>query len=138
MRDRVFVDTNILLRHLLTDDPVLSPPATEFMNRVASGQYLAVLSATVLFETIYVLEKQRRIDRSTIRRDLIAIITLPSVELADTGMYAEVFRRYVERPSLSFADCFHIVLARKLTDGRLATFDEALGEAKGVDWVHPA
>lgn len=52
MSDRVFVDTNILLRHLLRDDPVLSPPPTEFMTRVASGQYMAVLSATVLFETI--------------------------------------------------------------------------------------
>lgn len=44
----------------------------------------------------------------------------------------------VERPNLSFADCFHIVLARKLADGRLVTFDQAAGKSDGIDWIEPA
>ncbi len=63
---------------------------------------------------------------------------MPYVELSDSAIYPEVFRRYVERPALSFVDCFHIVLARKLTDGRLVTFDKAAGKAEGVDWIEPA
>ena len=137
MSERVLVDANILLRHLLGDNALHSPAATRFIAEIAVGSYVAIMSDTVVFETIYVLEKQRGLSRSEIHRQLGEIITTPNVELPDKGMSAEVFRRYVERPALSFADCCHIVLARKLSGGRLATFDKAVGKSEGVDWIEP-
>lgn len=137
MTERRFVDTNVVLRHLLDDNAVQSPAATRFFNAVAVGDYIAVMSDTVLFETIYVLEKQPGITRRHIRRGLGKIIAMPFVDLPDKEVYAEVLRRYTERPALSFADCFHIVLARKLAEGRLVTFDQAAGKAEGVEWIEP-
>lgn len=138
MSERNVVDTNVLLRYLLSDDPVQSVAASAFFGKLASGAVVAVNSDIVLIETIYILEKQRRIDRPVIRRDLIRIITLSSVELPDKRMYAEGSRPYVERPSLSFADCYRIVLARKLAAGRLVTFDGRAGRAEGFAGIEPA
>ena len=124
-------------RHLLADNAAQWSAATRFIAEIALGRYVAVMSATVISETIYILEKQEGQARSDIRRQLGRILTMSYVELPDSEVYAEVFRRYVERSTLSFVDCFHIVRARKLADGRLVTFDKAAGKAEGVEWIEP-
>ena len=137
VRDRLFLDTNVLLRFFLDDIPHQSAAAARLMGRVVTGDVVVVISSTVLLEVVYVLEKRRHLPRLEIRQKLMTLIELSSVELDERGLYVEVFRRYVERSSLSFADCYHIVLARKLAGGCLVTFDRVAGRSEGIEWIEP-
>ena len=51
------IDTNILIRHLLQDDPVQSPKATELIERRLTERNPGFLSPVVLVETAWVLQR---------------------------------------------------------------------------------
>jgi predicted nucleic-acid-binding protein len=51
------VDTNVLVRHLLQDDPLQSPRATEFIEHRLTERNPGFLSTVVLVETAWVLER---------------------------------------------------------------------------------
>ncbi len=49
------LDTNVLLRYLLGDDPVQSPKAAHFLERVLSQQNPGFVSLVTLSEVVWVL-----------------------------------------------------------------------------------
>jgi predicted nucleic acid-binding protein len=58
---RAFLDTNVLLRHLLGDDPGQSSRATVFLERVERRELEVQLADTVVFETVFTLQRQYRL-----------------------------------------------------------------------------
>jgi predicted nucleic acid-binding protein len=58
MSDRVaFLDTNVLLRHIMQDHSDHSVRSTALMVAIEHGQRTVQISDTVVFETAYTLEK---------------------------------------------------------------------------------
>ena len=51
-----FLDTNILLRHLLQDLPDESARATEFIRRIEAGDARVYLSDIVVFEVVFTMK----------------------------------------------------------------------------------
>lgn len=54
----VFLDTNILLRHVLADHPEQSPRATGYLQRVEQGEVITRIAETVVFEAVFTIERQ--------------------------------------------------------------------------------
>ena len=67
-----FVDTNIFLRHLRGDHPDFSPRATAYLDSVERGEVKIRTSDTVVFETVFTLE---RFYRGCINKTLHFIFT---------------------------------------------------------------
>lgn len=132
-----FLDTNIILRHVLSDHPDLSPKATAVIRRIEHGELTVRLTDTVVFEAVFTLEKFYRVPRPQTRQALEPIIALAAVILPDKEKYGTVFELFVERRALSFADCFHIVTAQRLGLAAFITLDRAVGRAVGSMWVDP-
>ena len=77
------IDTNILLRYLLKDDPALSPRALEII--VANDCFV---TRAALTEVVYTLESYYRSPRADIGRALDALLSLQRVSIED-GAVAE-------------------------------------------------
>lgn len=73
------LDTNVLLRFLLGDDPIQSPCAENLMKRLERKKERAELAESVVAETVWVLEKAIGVPRPDIALHLASIIEIPGV-----------------------------------------------------------
>lgn len=81
MEDLSFIDTNILLRHVRQDHLDHSPRASEFIRRIERGEIRAWTADTVVFETVFTLEKLYRLPRAAIRDNLLPVLEFDGIEL---------------------------------------------------------
>jgi predicted nucleic acid-binding protein len=122
MADLPFVDTNILLRHLLADHPDHSPRATAIINQIERHGLQARTSDTVVFESVFVLERSLGRPKRLIRDALLPLINLPGITLPNKRRLALVLSLYVEF-NIPFADAYHAVLAQSEGSGEIISFD---------------
>jgi predicted nucleic acid-binding protein len=127
-----FLDTSVLLRHILNDHSDHSPRATALIVLIESGERVVRISETVVFETAFVLGKTFRMPRELIRDALFPIIELPGIVLPGKRIFTRVFELFLQRPSLSFADCYHLALTESLNLNKIVTFDQAMGRVPGI------
>ncbi|HEY7034622.1 MAG TPA: PIN domain-containing protein [Thermomicrobiales bacterium] len=133
----VFLDTNVLLRHVLADNVDQSPRATAYFERIARGEQSVRISDTVVFETVFTLEKRYRLPRRDIVRVVWPLLTLTGVILPGKHHYRVVFDLYVDRPSLSFADCYHAMLMKRLRLTEIVSFDRGFDRVLGISRTEP-
>jgi predicted nucleic acid-binding protein len=117
-----FLDTNVLLRHLLSDHAVLSPKATAIIRRVEDGGLQVRTSDIVIFETVYTLNRTYRHPRDAITDALLPLIELEGMRLPGKRLYRRVFAIYKEG-RLGLADCYHVALMEQLDINEILSFD---------------
>lgn len=94
-----FLDTNVILRHLLADHPTLSPAAREILRQVEDGELEVWTSDLAIAEIVFVLSNRKtygfaRVAISTTASDrkLTEFGTLRAVET-----YSNLHRQSVRR-----------------------------------------
>jgi predicted nucleic-acid-binding protein len=131
------VDTNVLLRFLLGDDPSQSPKASALFRRASEGKERLLLEDGVLAETIWVLEKYIKVPRLEIARQMALVIAIEGVQ--GTGgrrVILEALATY-GRTVCDFVDC--ILAARsKARKQKVYTFDVTDFRRLDCDWQEPA
>ncbi len=124
----IAVDTNILVRHLMADDPVQTALATEFLENRLSRQNPGLVSVIVLCELSWTLKRvygRSDDDILLVIRELLATPTLV-VE------HAELVGRAIAS-TVSFADALiHLVGAASGCSGTI-TFDRRFARLDGVE-----
>lgn len=126
-----FLDTNIFLRHLRSDDPLLSPKATAIIARIEQGELQVRTSDTVIFETVFTLQRTYKEPRARIAEALLTLLDLPGIVLPGKRHYRSIFALYLTRP-LGFADCYHVVLMERLKLTEILSFDSDLDHIPGI------
>ena len=126
-----FLDTNVLLRHLLADHPEQSPRATAFLARVERGELRVRTADTVIFEVVFVLQRHYRVQKTAIRDQLGALLDLPGIVLPGKRRLRRVFDLYVDL-NLPFADAYHAVLMASWKLSEIATFDREFDRVPGM------
>jgi predicted nucleic acid-binding protein len=126
-----FLDTNIFLRHLRQDDPVLSPKATALFAKIEQGQITVRTSDTAIFEAVFTLQRGYKVAKEQIAEALLPLIELPGIILPGKRAYRKVFARYRQGP-LGFADCYHVVLMERLKTREIFSFDTDFDRVPGV------
>jgi predicted nucleic acid-binding protein len=126
-----FLDTNLLLRHLLGDDPDLSPKATAYLARIQEGEIQVLTADTVVFETVFTLQRQYRRAKSDIRTAVLELLELPGIILPGKRRFRRVFDLYVDS-NLPFADAYHAVLMEQLGITEVASFDRDFDRVPGI------
>jgi|SRR5579884_763590 len=128
---QAFLDTNILLHHLLQDEPSQSPRATAYLARVERGEIEVHTADTVIFETVFTLERTYKRPKVQIRDALLPLLELPGISLPGKRRLRRVFELYVER-NIPFADAYHAVLMEHLDVREIATFDTDFDRVPGI------
>ncbi|HLZ68392.1 MAG TPA: PIN domain-containing protein [Dehalococcoidia bacterium] len=138
MPDHPFLDTNLFLRHLTQDDPVRSRRATALWRRVAGGAEVVETVDTVVFETVFTLQRFYQVGRSDIRDGVLPLLLLRGVRLANKRRYLRAFDLYVSMPALSFADSFHIAVMEQRGLTRMVSFDRAFSRIPTLKRMEPS
>jgi uncharacterized protein len=131
-----FLETNIFLRHLRQDHAEFSPRATALLRRIEQGAVKVRTADTVIFETVFTLERFYKQPKAPIREALLPLIELPGIELPGKRRFRQVFAYYVEQ-NISFADAYHAVLMESLRLTQMVSFDRDFDRISTVQRVEP-
>ena len=119
-----FLDTNILLRHLLNDDPVQSPACLALIAAIENGKEIAWTTNLVVAEIVFVLSNKKTYDlpREAIRERLLHLLRLRGLKLPHKQLYERIFELYTSLP-IDYIDCYHAALLGKQKEPRLYSYD---------------
>lgn len=131
-----FIDTNIFLRHLLGDQSMQSPRATEFFRTIEDRLQKARTTDTVVFEVVFTLERYYKHPKARILDTLLPLLELPGILLPGKKRLRKVFDLYVEL-NLPFADAYHAVLMKHLRLSEIVSFDKDFDRIPGIRRVEP-
>src|SRR4051812_47826423 len=119
----IAVDTNVVVRFLMADDPDQTEVARDC---VAAGIFV---SHGGLMESEWVMRSAYRMDRARIAALLADFLELGSVEVEDRDALLWASDRY--RQGADWADMLHLIASR--AQPSFATFDRSLAGAAGKD-----
>lgn len=111
------VDTNVLVRLVVRDDPDQVRAAEEF---VAKGAWVSHL---VLAETLWVLESVFELSHAQVVRAIEMLLNHRDLTLQDADVVSEALGHYRMRNKVGFSDCLVLEIARKAGHLPIATFD---------------
>ena len=117
-----FLDTNVIVRHLLGDHQEQSPRATAYLRRIEQGEIRVRTADTVIFEAVFTLQRSYGLPRTEIRDALLPLIELPGIVLPGKRRFRRAFDLYVDL-NIPFADAYHAALMESLKASEIVTFD---------------
>ena len=120
------VDTNILVRLVVRNDPAQVHAAEEF---IAGGAWVSHL---VLAETAWVLDAVYERTAQQIGTAVDMLLNHKELTLQDAEVVASALENFRKRPLLGFSDCLVVEIARKAGNLPLGTFDRDLAKVDGV------
>lgn len=122
----VLVDSNVILRLIIADDPEKYAKSEKFFSQVVKGEKKALVSILVIQEVVWVLEKYYKMRRSDIVKNLLYILLLENVELTDSNksLVYELLQYYARLP-LDLTDIYLHMEARRL-NSQIFTYDEKM------------
>ena len=127
-----FIDTNIFLRHLRQDEPLLSAKATAIFRRIEQGDLAVCTSDIVVFETVFSLQRSYKQPKDRIADALLPLLELKGIVLPGKRAYRKVFALYQRPGPLGFADCYHVVLLERLKTREILSFDTDFDAVPGL------
>src|ERR1700730_14506173 len=120
------VDTNVLVRLVVRDEPTQALAAEEF---VAKGAWVSHL---VLAETVWVLDAVYDLAAEQIALALDMLLNHRELTVQDPDVVVSALARFRKYPALGFSDCLIVEIARKSGHLPLGTFDRDLAKLEGV------
>jgi len=120
------VDTNVLVRLLTRDDPRQVAAAEAFVERGAWVPHI------VLVEAIWVLISVYELEPPAVATAVDMLLNHRDLTVQDGEVVVAALETYRAKPSVSFADCLVLEVARKAGHLPLGTFDRALAKLEGA------
>jgi predicted nucleic-acid-binding protein len=120
------VDTNVLVRLIIRDDPVQTKAAEMFIE---GGAWVSLLA---LAETVWVLAGIYRFSPYELAKSIGMLLEERKTILQESESVAAALELFREKPGLGFSDCLIIELARNAGHLPLGTFDKNLAKVPGA------
>ena len=124
------LDTNVLLRFLLQDDPVQSPTATRIIETELSEAAPGFISAIVIAETAWVLETQHRRTRADVGAVMEGLLFIDNLRLEHSFAVASAATAAMQQ-NVDFADALIGEIARSAGCSTTLTFDRRAQRLQG-------
>lgn len=132
-----FLDTNILLRYFANDDPAKSPAALALLQRVERGDERVVMTAIVVFEVVFTLQRSYKLPKAVIRQELGKILSLRNLQLTEKTLCRKALDLYVEK-NISYADAYHAVWMQQKGVREVYTWDREFNRIAELTRIEPA
>ncbi len=116
----ISVDTNVLVRVLVNDDPAQAKRALALL-----GAGPVWITKTVLLETESVLRYTYELDASAIARAVTKLLAVPGIDVEDRATVEQALGWH--QRGMDFADALHLASSTAAT--AFATFDRRLAKA---------
>jgi predicted nucleic-acid-binding protein len=115
------VDTNVLARYLLADDPQQAKIA---QNLFEQGVHIPL---SVLMETSWLLSSRYGLERTVIASLFGVLRECESIDIAEDTLFEWLLERFAT--GADFPDLVHLIASRNQSD--FLTFDKALAKQAG-------
>ena len=126
----IALDTNVLVRFLVQDDPLQAQLATDIVEQLTDDAP-GFLSREVLIELVWVLERASRFGRAEIAIAIGDLISATELEIEGADAVAPALELY-RNDGFGFADLMIAAAARRVGAVELVTFDKKAARLKGV------
>lgn len=127
------IDTNVLLRFLLGDDPVQTPLARAMLQSLTAENPGWVGVASVL-ETVWVLSSAKKMDRRAVARAIGGLLDLDVLVVERAETVASAIRLFGSGQA-DFADCLIACSAKAAGCSRTLTFDRRAARDAGMELI---
>lgn len=125
------LDTNVLVRYVVRDDPRQTREASEFITQFAGRERAIFVPASVILETEWVLRSVYGFGRDAFIRVLVSLLETREIEIGDEDAI-EIAMHFYREHRVDFADCMHAAMAHKRRVLPLVTFDRDASELEGA------
>jgi predicted nucleic-acid-binding protein len=115
------LDTNVLLRHVMQDDPAQSKKATSIIEGLTAKEP-GYVSHVVLAELAWVLERSYKIPDTTIASTIVGILHIGTFVVQDEEAVVLALRAMSDGRG-TFADALISILSERAGCDRTLTFD---------------
>jgi predicted nucleic acid-binding protein len=132
---RLILDTNVLVRFLVQDDPKQSAGAAKLIGEAQSGALELVLDRMVVTELVYVLMGHYKRVRVDVANTILAIVQNPFVRADDESLLIDALLRFRDH-GVDFVDAWLAAKAAALSFP-IASFDRDLDKFKDVTRHEP-
>jgi len=117
------IDTNILIRFVLDDDPIWSPAAAAFINGQLSAKNAGFINVVTLAEFAWSIKKQANIDREKLAGIIQSLLQSDKTVLGDAPIVECALGRF-QNGNAGFADYLIAELNRANGAEPTMTIDE--------------
>jgi predicted nucleic-acid-binding protein len=116
------IDTNILVRYLVKDDPTQTAAAVRLIHEL-SPEEPGWLCLLVLSEVVWTLRRVYKLDRTAIAGVLEKLLGSKDLVIEQHDIVRRAVLLY-QSSKADFADCMIAVMANLAGCGRMVTFDQ--------------
>ncbi len=125
------LDTNVLLRFLVADDPRQFKLANAYIKSVSAHARLFVpLSVSIELECV--LRSRYEIDKASVIAVYIQLLESREIGFQEEGAIEVALSLYSEN-NVDFADCVHLAIMFTHNQTPLVTFDRKASKLAGVE-----
>lgn len=124
------LDTNVLVRHLVQDDPGQSRKATQVITKQCTRDDPGFINRVVLCELVWVLESAYGYSKDTIVPVLEKLLRTSQLKIEDVQAAWTAFRMY-QKGKADFADCLLGATNRIGGCEWTVTFDQPASKLEG-------
>lgn len=123
------IDTNVIVRYIVQDDPEQARAATKLIEQSCSIDNPGYINHIVLCEIVWVLRRNYKLDKQSIYQVIEQIMRTDRLIIEDIQLVWKALETFKETKA-DFADC--LLSQRNLQAGcRTATLDDAASVTKG-------
>ncbi len=121
------IDTNVVVRILVRDDPDQAAAADVF---IGGGAWVSLL---VLIETAWVLCSVYERTPAQIALGIELLLDHEAIVVQDADLAGRAVDEFRKHPTIGFSDCLIVEQARKSGHLPIGTFDRTLARLRGVE-----
>jgi predicted nucleic-acid-binding protein len=126
------LDTNILVRWLVEDDPKQTARVGALFESARASQTALFVPSTVMLELEWVLRSRYRFDKEIVLGAINALLETQELEFQDERALERALHLY-RQGAAQFADCFHAGQCGAYDRAPLLTFDEDAARLPNVE-----
>jgi predicted nucleic-acid-binding protein len=120
--NRCFVDTNLFIRYLTNDDPILADRVEQLLDDAAAGSVQLVTTELVMAESVWVLESSYRLTYAQIAPLIRGILATPGMDVINGDLVGKALVIY-ELQNIDFVDAYISALMEKQGIKDIYSFD---------------
>lgn len=134
--ERLGLDTNVVARLVLADDPAQTYQALALVQGARSMGRQLVLGLPTVLELEWVLRSRARLDKAAVIRVFKGLLEAQDLEIDSEQTLEQALYQY-ENGGADFADCLFAAHYRALDCGAMLTFDRQAARLAGARWLAP-
>lgn len=135
--NKCFLDTNIFIRYLTNDNPILADRVEKLLAEASTGSMSLVTTELVIAEIVWVLESFYNLSHLEIAPLIRGILATPGLEIINGDIVGGALAAY-ELKNIDFVDAYILALMEKKGIRDIYSYDRKhLSKVKNIQRKEP-